>query len=401
MIASTQPAAVSGKKDVLSTPDTAAIYLHIPFCEQRCSYCDFYTVAKREQAIPDYVDALLTEIDLQQASLFWQQQKYSTIFFGGGTPSLLSVAQVSRIVEALRSAFFISEAAEVTMEANPGTVSRDQLAGYRQAGVNRLSLGVQSFHEDELRQVDRIHSVSDIYKTVDATRAVGFANLSIDLIFALPGQRPSRWRENLHQAVQLAPEHISAYNLTIEDGTPLYRLLTSGKIRPLSEGRARAVYNFSIDFLAAHGYDQYEVSNYAKAGFHSHHNYKYWDGSCYLGLGASAHSFDGQRRFANVGNYVHYMKKLAEGRLPQDFEEWLTPEQKRFEMIFLGLRRSAGLNLAAYRAAFQADFYDEYEVQMEKMLHGEQPLLRLEDGHLRLTRDGLLLCDAVCAEFLA
>lgn len=383
-----------------SAAQTAALYLHIPFCEQRCRYCDFYTVAKREQAIPQYLDALLAEIALFAEQPFWQQQKYATIFMGGGTPSLLGIAQVDALLQALRAHFCVTDDAEITMEANPGTVSRETLAGYRRAGVNRLSLGVQTFWEDELQQVDRLHSVRDIYETVAHAQAAGFHNLSIDLIFALPGQRPHRWRHNLEQAVQLAPEHISAYNLTIEEGTPLFKMLKSGELRQLSEWQARTVYNFTIDYLAANGYAQYEVSNFARPGFHSRHNSKYWDGSAYLGLGASAHSFDGQRRFSNVGNYVHYIRKLENRQLPCAFEEMLTPAQRQFEMIFLGLRRSEGLDLSAYSATFQRNFMADYGRQLEKMMSGGRALLQLENGHLRLTREGLLLCDAVCAEFL-
>ena len=188
------------------------------------------------------------------------------------------------------------------MEMNPGTTTRETMQGYRRAGVNRVSLGVQSFWPDELQQVDREHSVDDIHRSVADARDAEFENISIDLIFALPGQKPSRWKHNLEQAVGLKPNHISAYNLTIEDGTPLFKLLKAGKVKPLTERQERPVYNFTIDFLARNGYEQYEVSNFARPGSESRHNTKYWDGSHYLGLGASAHSFDGKRRFWNIDN---------------------------------------------------------------------------------------------------
>ncbi|MFQ5630373.1 MAG: radical SAM family heme chaperone HemW [bacterium] len=380
-------------------PQTSALYIHIPFCEKRCSYCDFYTVANRNEAIPEYIAALQTEMALYAKNDFWQAQRVSTIYFGGGTPSLLKPEQIKSLLATAHRLFTIERDVEVTLEANPGTVDEAMLMGYYQAGVNRLSLGVQSFWDDELRQVDRLHNATDIYETVHLARKTGFCNLSIDLIFALPGQRPSRWRHNLEQAVALAPEHISAYNLTIEDGTPLFRLLKAGKVRQLSEWKARCVFNFTIDYLQSHGYEQYEVSNYAKPGFSSQHNYKYWDGSPYLGLGASAHSFDGKRRFWNIDNYVHYIRKLQNCLQAVSGEEILTESQKRFETIFLGLRRISGLDLLQYYQAFGRNFLDEFRAQIDRLTGHAPPLIEMENNHLHLTRNGLLLCDTVCAAF--
>lgn len=379
---------------------TAGLYIHIPFCEKRCSYCDFYTVANRQQALPAYIQALLDEIALYSAIPFWQTRVFSTVYFGGGTPSLLSPAQVRSILDHVRRHFRIAAAAEITVEANPGTVSAAALQGYVSAGVNRLSLGAQSFWPDELVEVERLHSVEDIYKTVEDARAAGFTNLSLDLIFALPGQRPYRWRHNLEQAIHLQPEHISVYNLSIEEGTPLYKSLQKGKIRPLSEGKARVIFNFTIEFLQAHGYRQYEVSNYARPGFYCRHNTGYWDGSPYLGLGASAHSYDGRRRFWNVPNYVHYIEKVRNGFPAVHGEELLTPSQQRFEMIFLGLRRSEGLNLQEYARRFGRPFEQDYAAVLKKLAAHEPPLFTIDNGHLRLTREGLFLCDAVSSEFL-
>jgi oxygen-independent coproporphyrinogen-3 oxidase len=386
---------------ILNSPETAALYIHIPFCEKRCSYCDFYTVANRNQAIPNYVSALHAEMASYAQHGFWREKSFSTIFFGGGTPSLLDPRQIEAILETAHRLLKIAPQAEITMEANPGTVDAESLVGYHQAGVNRLSLGVQSFWEDELRQVDRLHSVADIYETVRLARKAGFENLSLDLIFALPGQRPSRWKYNLEQAVALQPEHISAYNLSIEEGTPLFKLLKAGKVRPLSEWKARGVYQLTIDFLEARGYHQYEVSNYARPAFHCRHNDKYWDGSPYLGLGASAHSFDGRKRFWNIDNYVHYAKKIQRSKQPVAGEEILTEAQKRFEMIFLGLRRKAGVDLKRYLQQFKQELADEFHPQLEKLSAHHPPLIEISGETLRLTREGFLLCDAVCTEFLA
>lgn len=385
---------------ILDSPETAALYIHIPFCEKRCSYCDFYTVANRNEAIPNYISAVQAEMASYSQDEFWREKSFSTIFFGGGTPSLLDPRQIEALLESAHRLFKIEPQAEITMEANPGTVDAARLNGYYKAGVNRLSLGVQSFWDDELKQVDRLHSVADIYETIRLARKSGFKNLSIDLIFALPGQRPSRWKYNLEQAAVLEPEHISAYNLSIEEGTPLFKLLKAGKVRPLSEWKARSIYQFTIDFLQAHGYHQYEVSNYARPGFHCRHNDKYWDGSPYLGLGASAHSFDGQKRFWNVDNYVHYAKKIKNGKLPVASKEILTLAQKRFEMIFLGLRRNVGVDLKRYVKEFKQELTDEFKTQLEKLSAHEPPLIEISGEKLSLTREGILLCDAVCAEFL-
>ncbi len=380
---------------------SAALYVHIPFCEKRCSYCDFYTVADRHEAIPDYVRCLVREMELYASDPFWNGQRFTTLFFGGGTPSLLTPDQIHLLISAVRDKFSLAADAEITMEANPGTTEAARLHGYVQAGVNRLSLGVQSFDADELQKLDRIHPVADIYRTVEQARAAGIGNLSVDLMFALPGQRPSVWRNNLEQAVSLGTEHISAYNLTVEPGTPLFLQVRKGEIRPLSEWKERTMYGFTIDFLAAHGYDQYEISNYARPGLHSRHNMKYWDGSAYLGLGASAHSFDGQRRFRNVDNFVHYIARLRKGEFARAEDEILDKATRKLEVIFLSLRLRSGIPLAHWRKLFGTDFLAEYEQVVQPLLAGAQPLLQHEGDSLRLTREGLFLCDTVCERFAA
>lgn len=380
--------------------DTAALYLHIPFCEKRCVYCDFYTVAGRNDAIPRYLDALAREIALRAAQSPWRGLRFGTVFFGGGTPSLLTPQQVAAVLAALGAHFQLLPDAEITLETNPGTTNAGALAGYFEAGINRLSLGVQSFWPDELQQLDRLHSVADIENTVAAARAAGIANLSLDLIFALPGQRPSRWRHNLARAIAMQPEHISAYNLTIEKGTPLFKLLKAGKVKPLSEWQERVLYRYTIETLERAGFEHYEISNYARPGYHSRHNSKYWDGSRYLGLGASAHSFDGRQRFWNVDNYVHYCQALEAGRLPQEQGEVLTPEQARFEMIFLGLRRRHGVDRSIYQRTFGRDFVADYGRLLQHLQQHDPPLIDIGEQRVTLTLEGQLLCDSVCAAFL-
>lgn len=373
----------------------AALYIHIPFCEKRCLYCDFYTVAGVNERIPDYVRALQQEISLRAAQDFWRRQKFETLFFGGGTPSLLSPEQLAEILEACFAHFNFAPRLEITIETNPGTISNDRLARYRAAGVNRLSLGVQSFDEEELRLLDRIHSPEQARAALLGARYAGFENVSLDLIFALPNQTRKRWQENLKHAVELEPNHISAYNLTIEEGTPLDHAIRKGKIVPLTEEDERAMYDFTMTFLAQNGYRQYEISNFARPGYEAKHNIKYWDGSAYLGLGASAHSYDGKRRFWNVANLRKYFERLAQNQLAEENGEELTPSQRKFEFAFLGLRQNRGVNLQEFERKFRTPFARAFNGLVGEM-ENEGLLVRAGD-FLRLSKEGIFLCDEICA----
>ncbi|MCG3118865.1 MAG: Oxygen-independent coproporphyrinogen-III oxidase-like protein YqeR [bacterium] len=373
---------------------TAALYIHIPFCEKRCVYCDFYTVAGVESRLPDYIKALKKEMALRAAETFWQRQRFATIFFGGGTPSLLAPPEIAEILDTAFASFHFAAHPEITLEANPGTITSAQLARYRAAGINRLSLGIQSLHVDELERLDRIHSPQQAIDAVVMARHAGFENINMDFIFALPQQTLGRWQDNLAQAVELRPTHISAYNLTIEPGTPLEVKIRKGEIQPLSEEEERAFFQFTIDFLERHGWQQYEVSNFAKPGYEARHNIKYWDGSAYLGLGASAHSYDGKRRFWNVANLRKYLAALAADRCPEDNAEPLTKQQKIFETAFLGLRQRRGVDLAAFAKQFRRSFDETFKGVVQELEKGG--LLVRRDHYLQLTREGLMLCDEVC-----
>ena len=375
---------------------TAALYIHIPFCEKRCVYCDFYTVAGVSSRIPDYVAALKKEIGRRAAEPFWQRQRFATVFFGGGTPSLLSPQQIAEILDTVFGAFQFEQHPEITIEANPGTLTSEQLARYRSTGVNRLSLGVQSLHADELERLDRIHSPQQAIDAVMMARHAGFENINMDFIFALPQQTIPRWQASLEQAFELQPTHISAYNLTIEHGTPLDVKIRKGEMEPLSEDEERAFYQFTIDFLESHGYRQYEISNFAKPGFEAKHNIKYWDGSVYLGLGASAHSFDGKRRFWNVANLRKYLEALTAARLPEDSAEQLSKSQQMFETAFLGLRQRHGVDLAAFAKKFRQSFDATFNGLVPELEKGG--LLIRRDERLQLTPEGLFLCDEICAK---
>ncbi len=375
---------------------TAALYIHIPFCEKRCIYCDFYTVAGQRQRIPDYLNALRREIELRQAEPFWRARRFSTIFFGGGTPSLLSPQQVADILEVAYSHFHFTRDVEITLEANPGTATPKLLAEYRRVGVNRLSLGIQSFDADELQMLDRIHTPEQAASCALTARQAGFDNLSFDLIFALPNQTLARWEATLRHAVDLAPNHISAYNLIVESGTPLDHQIRKGKISPLTEDQEREFYEFTINFWEACGYRQYEISNFARPGFEAQHNIKYWDGSAYLGLGASAHSYNGQRRFWNVANLRKYLEALDDNRLPEEGHEKLSREQKIYENVFLSLRQNRGVHLESFRKKFRAEFDEVFNGKVREF--ESEGLLIRQDGYLKLSRNGIFLCDEICAQ---
>jgi oxygen-independent coproporphyrinogen-3 oxidase len=397
---------------------TAGLYIHIPFCEKRCGYCDFYTVAETNPRIPEYLQAVENEIALHADCQSVKNLTFSTLYLGGGTPSLLSVRQLSRLLEIALTSFRFSPSLELTIEMNPGTVDLNKLLAYKNTGINRLSIGIQSFHTSELAFLDRIHSAEEAVDCFLNARKAGFDNISIDLIFALPRQSPKAWAKNLALALELAPEHISAYSLTVEPGTPLMKQLHRKAFTISKEKKQREMQLNTMRLLEEHGYEQYEISNYCKAGFASQHNQKYWDGSPYLGLGASAHSFIDGRRFWNVSNYSDYIAKLQQDKLPRAGHEHLSSDDVLLEKIWLGLRQKQGVHLASVetetgvsllnqcRATLQKFFLHESfrQSQISGLTNGSLAVqsrhLVIEDGFLRLTEEGILLCDAICAEFL-
>lgn len=372
----------------------AGLYIHIPFCEKRCRYCDFYTLAGSRGRIPDYLAALQRELALRAAEPFWQRQRFATLFFGGGTPSLLSPQQIAEILDSCFAQLRFAERVEVTLEANPGTIDGTQMAKYRAVGVNRLSLGVQSFDAAELTLLERVHSPQQALVAAQNARYAGFENLNLDFMFALPNQTLARWQQTLQQAVALAPDHLSAYNLTIEPGTPIHAAIQRGELKPLTPEEEREFFAFTIGFLEQHGYRHYEISNFAKPGFAARHNLKYWDGSPYLGLGASAHSFDGKRRFWNVANLRKYLERLAQGKPAEEGEEKLTLQQRMFEFAFLGLRQRRGIPLAEFSQKFKMPLAQAFNGELRRL--EAQGLVIHEGEYLRLSREGVFLCDEIC-----
>ncbi|MEX1139637.1 MAG: radical SAM family heme chaperone HemW [Bacteroidota bacterium] len=381
----------------------SSLYLHIPFCEHKCIYCDFYSVAPNGDGSAEYrslisrfLSALEKEIELRGSDPQYQTA-YETIFFGGGTPSLLEPANIERILERLKDRFSIIDRAEITLETNPGTVDRSKLEAFRNAGVNRLSVGIQSFHEDDLKFLTRIHSAGQAMDCVRNAYEAGFENVSLDLIFALPGQTMDRWRANLDTAMTLRPTHISCYSLIVEENTPLYRMVASKQVTPLAAERDAELYEFTIGFLESHGYEQYEVSNFCKPGFRSKHNSRYWDHGNYLGFGPSAHSFWNGTRWWNSSNVTKYAESIEGGKIPVGGKETLTDDQQKEEEVFLGLR-SSGIDLVKFKGRYGSDLERDYREIINRLLESR---LATSDGKtLRLTSRGYALCDEICTEFM-
>ena len=378
----------------------ASLYIHVPFCERKCPYCDFYSVEGTER-VEDFLAMLAREIALREARA--DHTTFETIFFGGGTPSLLQPDQVEEILSLLHAAFPIRPDAEVTLEANPGTVTEGKLRAFRALGVNRISIGIQSFHDPELRALGRIHDGREAFRSIELARTAGFDNLSIDLIYSIPGQTPAQWEDTLRTAVGLAPQHLSAYSLLVEEGTPLARMVGGGTVRTNPEELEAAMYERTMELLGAFGYEHYEVSNYALPGFRCRHNSSYWSHLNYLGFGPSAHSFwkdtggKSGRRWWNVADLSTYQERLRDGTLPVETEDDVGLREMLDERIFLGLR-SGGLDLKGLSVDFGYDFESRRGDLMRWM--SEEKLASLEHGVLRLTPKGFLLCDEIASRLL-
>lgn len=373
------------------------LYIHIPFCEKKCTYCDFYSL-ETTHLMGGFLNALEREIHLRAPLLSADQKLCSTLFFGGGTPSLMSPAQVERVLEVVAQYYSFTPDAEWTMECNPGTVTRQSLQDYRSLGINRLSFGVQSFFADDLQFLTRIHSPEQAHEAVACARAAGFDNVNIDLIFALPGQTMERWQHNLATAVALDTEHISAYSLIFEEGTPLNAMKLRGEVREADEDIDAAMYEYTMNFLAAKGYRQYEVSNFARAGRECKHNLLYWQGKEYISFGPSAHGYYSGVRYWNARSLTRYSENVQAGKLPVLNSERIEGLSLMFERAFLELR-SEGIQVDAFRADFGIDL----QVVLQPFLHkvAGEGIVHDNNGRLSLTAKGYQLCDMVTTDVIA
>ncbi|MDT4965928.1 MAG: hypothetical protein QOJ64_665 [Acidobacteriota bacterium] len=379
----------------------AGIYIHIPFCRARCSYCDFATGAYEPALADSYVRAVAKEIcefreNEEEAD---QPIEVDTIYFGGGTPSLLSPVQVSTILAAVRDRFRVTSHAEVTMEMNPGTLTPQILSGFRALGVNRASYGAQTFDDSELRRLGRTHTADDVRQTISYLREAGFANVSFDLIAGLPGQTLEQWSRNLDQAIALRPEHLSFYLLEVHGGTPLADQIRRGSQPRPDDDVAAEMYRLILERARAVGYEHYEISNLCLPGNESRHNTKYWTGEAVFGFGCSAHSFDGGRlRWSNERDARRYVESIEAGRTPIVETIELDERTVRAETIFLGLRLMRGVDLAEHRARFGSDLRDDYGSGLERL--SDAGLIEFDDDLMRLTTSGVLLSNEVFEVFV-
>jgi oxygen-independent coproporphyrinogen-3 oxidase len=380
--------------------ETVALYLHIPFCHIRCYYCDFNTYAGILPLREPYVRALIDEILLrgELARHNGAPRRARTIFFGGGTPSLLSTGQISRILDACREAFALDEDAEITLEANPGTLSLASLEGLRAAGINRLSMGAQSFDAKLLKTLGRIHSPAEISQAVFNARKAGFRSLNLDFMFGLPGQTMQHWKDTLDSALALRPEHLSLYSLIIEEGTPFFTWTQEGRIVPGDEDLCADMYEYADERLQDEGYENYEISNWALPGHQSRHNLTYWHNLPYLGMGAGAHSFYAHRRFSNVLDPNDYIRRVKQGELPEAESETVERAQEMSETAFLALRTAQGLHLPTFEQRFSESF-TEYVGDRLRVVD-EAGLLEYAGEWLRLSKRGRLLGNEVFMRLL-
>jgi oxygen-independent coproporphyrinogen-3 oxidase len=376
------------------------LYVHIPFCERKCLYCDFYSV-EGPDLIEDFLAVLAREIALRAPEQ--GGTAFQTIFFGGGTPSLLTPRQLEWILSRLRAAFQIATDAEITLEANPGTVHKESLRAFRSLGVNRLSIGIQSFRGGDLDVLGRVHNAADAFRCIDLSRTAGFDNLGVDLIYSIPGQTLEHWEENLRIAADLAPQHLAAYSLIVEEHTPLAHMVRTGTVRTHSTDDEARMYERTMEACAAHGYEHYEVSNYALPGFRCRHNAAYWSHQDYLGLGPSAHSFRTEaggkvgERCWNVADLSRYRERLQGNSLPVAGRERIGTRGLVGERIFLGFR-SSGLDLAGLAADLGYDLATRQRETLGWM--SDAGLVGMRGNILRLTAKGYLLCDEICRRVL-
>ena len=378
-----------------------SIYIHFPFCLKKCLYCDFNSLADSRISHDEYVAALVREMELRAARLT-PPVTAPTLYFGGGTPSLMVPELVGRIIDATNKLFGLKADAEITLEANPGTLSLDRLAGYRRAGVNRLSLGVQSFNDEQLMRLGRIHSARDAKESYDSARAAGFANIGLDLIHSLPGETAAIWGADLSMAVALGPEHISAYDLTVEEGTSFHLLRGAGRLHLPDEDAAAEMFQDTALRLGAAGYEQYEISNFARAGFRSRHNQVYWRRGAYFGFGAGSHSFSPLPgfgvRWRSAENPERYMEFLAQELLPEEELTVVNQREAMAEFFFLGLRMREGVAVEAFRRSFGIPPEEAYPVALAELL--SNGLLERQGDWLRLSGRGMMVANQVFMRFL-
>lgn len=372
------------------------LYIHVPFCAQKCYYCDFNSYKINSNQKKEYL------INIEREMKFYKEEFkdkcFDTVFFGGGTPSILTVSELKELVNNINENFNIKNDAEITIECNPGTINREKLEAMKKMGINRLSIGLQATQNYHLKSIGRIHTYEEFEKNYYDALDIGFKNINIDLMYALPNQKTQEWKDTLDKIIKLNPSHISAYSLILEEGTKLYDMYQNKEFELLDEDTDINMYNYTIDTLKRHGYNQYEISNYSKEDLECKHNIIYWKCDNYLGLGPGASGFIGDTRYSNIEDICEYNKCIMQNIRPVSEEVELTKKDKIEEFIFMGLRMNEGINIDVFKERFDTDFYEIYQEVMDKLIKRE--LVRFDGKNISLTQKGREISNSVFIEFL-
>ena len=371
----------------------SGIYVHIPFCDTKCIYCDFYSITNHSKKT-EFINAILKEIKYYSPLL--TNHKFDTVFFGGGTPSLLDKKDFELIFESLYKNYSISSKSEITIEANPGTLNRQKLGELKTLPINRISFGVQSFNDIDLKFLTRIHTSKEAINSILSAQDAGFNNINLDLIFALPGQTMEGWQYNLENAVKLNTRHISAYSLIFEENTVLFNMRKQGHVNNADIELEREMFDYTSEFLISCGYEHYEISNFAKPGYECRHNLKYWQREEYISFGPSASSFVSNKRWTNIKNLNKYIEMVETRNTAIDFEEIISKDTAITEHIFLGLR-SRGVDLTGFRNIFNYDFKDRYLTSINTLVNAG--FAEVNNNLFRLTHKGYAVCDEIAASY--
>ena len=373
---------------------SAGIYIHIPFCAIKCMYCDFYSIADRENSIPKFIEAITQEIE--QCEIDVSKWTFDTIFIGGGTPSLLEANSIELLLSRLHDKYDLANIKEITIEANPGEAPKDRLKAFKEMGINRISIGVQSFKPDLLKFLTRIHDQSQIFETYDNARSAGFENINCDLIYSIPGQTWTDWSEDLNTISTMNPEHISAYTLTAEKGTELFSMVSQKAIKMPNKRQESNWFLKTHEFLSNNGYAAYEVSNFSKPGYECIHNLHYWNIEPYLAFGPSAHGYDGQSRWNNARSLDLYIDKVLAGESAISMEEKVSLTDRLNEKIGFGIRMTKGIDIKDIPNKYQNLFKRNIKDLKQKYPN----CINIEDSNIFLTSKGMLFADEIIPDML-
>ncbi|HSQ89128.1 radical SAM family heme chaperone HemW [Romboutsia sp.] len=377
------------------------LYVHIPFCMSKCNYCDFNSYKIDQNLKQRYISDLKKEINLYKEELKinnTEEQEITSVFLGGGTPSILTSEEIKNIFESIKENFKIRQDAEITIECNPGTLTREKLMTMRDVGINRLSIGLQAVQDHHLKAIGRIHTYDEFEKNYKEALEIGFKNINIDLMYALPNQKFEEWKESLQKIVELNPSHISAYSLILEEGTKLYDMYGNNEFDMIDEDTDIQMYNYTINYLKENGYNQYEISNYAKEGLECKHNILYWKCNHYIGLGAGASGYLNNYRYNNVELLQNYHEKLNKNEKPIENIEKLSIEDRIQEKIFMGLRMNEGIKFEDFKKQFNIDFEEKYSKQIKDLK--EKELINESIAGFSLTQRGREISNSIFIEFI-